>query len=151
MNTLKIYSPNQPKMIELCKKEKYDKYIVSFGRNEFFIKFTSKVLKYLSRLPRALLIEEALRFWYYYLLGLQTFHINDYSYYPRLMKFFVKKRIFKYEPVFRPLKVKKKYVVICYKNNKFFFIQTFHSMTEMEDYFQIRIKVEKRDYKIKYR
>lgn len=151
MDTLKIYCPDHEKMIKLCKKEKYDRFLVQFNRNPFFLKFTPKVIRYLSKLPRPKLIEEALRFWYMFFLGQPTFHVNDHGYYPKLLQFFIKKQIIKYEPVYRPFKNTKRYVIICYKNNKFFFIKTFTSITEIEDFFQIRIKIEKRDYKIIYK
>jgi len=150
MNHLTIYCPNHQPLVKRLTDQGYSKYMVCFEPNPFFKKFNKRVINYLKRLKRGKLIDECLKFWFLYLLKQSPCNwISDYNYYGTLVKFFGEQNIFRYDPMFRPIKLKKRYVVIVYKNNKFFFIETFTSLSEMEHFFQIRIKIEKRDYRIK--
>ena len=151
MKPLTIYCPENKRLINELLKQGYDKHIVSFDPNIFFKEYTKKVLRYLKRLKRVELIDECLRFWYKFLLKQHSQYISDYDYYGTILGFFMQKRVFKYNPIWRPIKIKKKYVCLVYKNDKFYFIETFSSLVEMEDFFQIRIKIEKRDYTIRYK
>lgn len=151
MQNLTIYCPHNKRLVKELVKQGYNKYIVSFDHNPFFKDFAVKVLRHLSRLKRRDLIEECMRFWYLFLLKQHAPFISDYNYYGHILSYFMSKRIFKYDPIWRSIKIKKKYVCLVYKNDKFYFIETFSSLAEMEDFFQIRVKIEKRDYTIKYR
>tara|TARA_R110002051_G_C8658289_1_gene488615 strand:+ start:512 stop:976 length:465 start_codon:yes stop_codon:yes gene_type:complete len=147
---LTIYCPNNKRLQKGLELQGYLKHVISFDTNDFFKKFTINVIKYLDRLSKPKLIDECLNFWFLYLLKHHSLWVSDHDYYQTIVQFFTEKGVFKYEPVYRPLKNKKRYIALVYKNNKFFFIETFHSLVEMQQYFQMRIKIEKRRYLIKF-
>ena len=147
---LTIYCPNNKRLQKGLELQGYLKHVVSFDRNDFFQRFSVNVIKHLNSVSRPRLINECLNFWYLYLLRHHSVWISDHGYYQQLINLFVEKGIFKYHPAYRPLKNRKRYIALVYKNNKFFFIETFHSLIEMQHFFQLKINIEKRRYLIKY-
>ena len=148
MAKLTIYCPKQAYLQQLLKRQGYGNHIVTFKQNDFFKEFKKKVFNFLDKLPRDKLIDECLNFYFRFLLRTDTMFISDHNYYFDLAEFFIKSNIFKYAPIYRPIRLKKKYVALVYMNDKFLTIDTFSSLIEMEDLFQIRIKASKRDYRI---
>lgn len=150
-NPLQVYAPLNKRLLKIAIDNKFHKYVLTFSDRTIFKTYGKKVIKHLDSLSRPQLINEAVRFWYLFLLGKPTQFINEFDYYPMLTKYFLDKEIFRFKPMWYKPRYEKKYCTLVYCNNRFFFIKTFSSILEMELFFQIRIKIDKKDYIIKYK
>ena len=150
-NKLKIYCPLNEELLLVAVRNKFHLNIVNFEENKIFKKLLKYVIKYLDSLNRYDLVNEGIRFYYHFLKGQPTAYVRDYSYYPKLTKYFINKNVFDIPiPYTRP-RILHRYVTLVYKVNRFFFVQTFASINEMCCFFNYNIKKEKNKYIIWYK
>jgi len=150
-NKLVLYCPLYKPLAVEAVKNNFHKYVVHFSENPFFRKFGDKVLKYLKKRGRRVVVLEGLRYWYFFLMANNSYYVRDGDYYPRLTNFFIQNGVFKAEPKYFKPRSYSKYIVVCYKNNKFYFCEKFATINEIEIFFNLKIKMEKYKYTINYK
>lgn len=148
---LTVYCPLNLKLIDFALKNNFHKHSINFNENIIFNIFKKKVINFLKRQRREIIVKEGVRFYYEYLVGQPTRHINDYNFYGELTDFFISRKVFNRIPKYVKCRNVRNYAVLVYKNDKFYFIRIFSSLIEMEEFFGIKININKKHYLIKYK
>lgn len=150
-NKLIVYCPLNKALCKIALKNNFHKFVITFQENKFYYKWTDRIIKYLEKSPNWRIIMEGLRFWYLFLMARHTYYVSDGNYYPRLMQFFIQRGVFAEQPRrFKP-RGYNKYIVICYRNNKIWFVEKYATVNEIEIYFNLKIKTGKYKYTLNYK